>query len=47
VTSRRYLTPDAFKQALETRLRSAAAQQGITMNRMRQRLIFERFLFLK
>jgi hypothetical protein len=44
VTSRRYLTPDAFKQALETRLRSAATQQGITMNRMRQRLIFERFL---
>lgn len=44
MTSRRYLTPDAFKQALETRLRSAAAQQGITMNRMRQRLIFERFL---
>lgn len=44
MTSRRYLTPDAFKQALETRLRSAATQQGISMNRMRQRLIFERFL---
>jgi len=44
VNSRRYATPDAFKQALETRLRSIATQRGITMNRLRQRLIFERFL---
>lgn len=44
MNSRRYITPDAFKQALEARLRSAATQQGLTMNRLRQRLIFERFL---
>lgn len=44
MSSRRYDTPEAFKQALETRLRGAAAQQGVHMNRLRQRLIFERFL---
>jgi hypothetical protein len=41
--ARGYVTPIAFKQALEQRLRSAA-RDGRDFTRRRQRLVFERFL---
>jgi len=43
MTTERYATPQAFKQALEQRLRSASAS-GIDFARRRQILVFERFL---
>nr|WP_233261342.1 nucleotidyl transferase AbiEii/AbiGii toxin family protein [Vitiosangium sp. GDMCC 1.1324] len=44
MSSHPYRTSAAFKQALEARLRAAAASSGMPMNRLRQRLIFDRFL---
>ncbi len=43
MTARPYSTPAAFKQALETRLKSASAT-GLDFGRRRQLLVFERFL---
>lgn len=43
MTERRYDSPNAFKQALEQRLRTASAG-GAAFTRKRQRLVFERFL---
>ena len=43
MTVREYSTPLAFKQALEQRLRSAAAT-GTDFGRRRQLLVFDRFL---
>jgi hypothetical protein len=43
VTTPRYATPQAFKQALEQRLRTASAS-GVDLARRRQLLVFERFL---
>jgi hypothetical protein len=39
-----YSTPLAYKQALETRVRRAAAAAQLDMNRFRQTLIYDRFL---
>ena len=39
-----YATPLAFKQALETRIRNAAAKTGSDIGRFRQVLVFDRFL---
>lgn len=44
MTSRQYQGPEAFKQALETRIRQAAAASRMDMGRFRQLLIFDRFL---
>jgi hypothetical protein len=44
MTATRYATPEGFKQALETRLRNEARGIGVGMGRLRQVLIFERFL---
>ena len=41
--TRQYATPAAFKQAVEHRLREAAAGDGVELARLRQRLIFDRF----
>jgi Nucleotidyl transferase AbiEii toxin, Type IV TA system len=43
MTARAYATPEAFKQALEQRLRTGA-QTGPRLRRSRQLLVFERFL---
>ena len=43
MTSRTYASPEAFKQALEQRLR-AAASSGAEFARKRQLLVFDRFL---
>jgi nucleotidyltransferase AbiEii toxin of type IV toxin-antitoxin system len=43
MTIRRYTSPEAFKQALEQRLR-ASARTGATFARKRQLLVFDRFL---
>jgi hypothetical protein len=43
MTSRRYATPAAFKQALEERLRARTAT-GVEFTRRRQLLVFDRFL---
>ena len=43
MTARTYPSPEAFKQALEQRLR-AAAKSGAEFARRRQLLVFERFL---
>ena len=40
---RRYTTPLAFKAALEARIARRAREQGRTVNRLRQRLVMERF----
>jgi hypothetical protein len=40
----RYATPDAFKQAVEHRLLAEANARGIDVNRVRQLLVFDRFL---
>ena len=40
----RFETPLAFKQSLEQRLRDKAALSGVDINRLRQVLIYERFL---
>ena len=42
--TQRYATPAAFKQAVEHRLREAAAGGGSELARVRQRLVFDRFL---
>lgn len=42
--TRRYETPEAFKQALEARVRRAARESGVDMGRFRQLLLFDRFL---
>ena len=39
-----YATPEAFKQALERRLLTQAVEAGHDVNRVRQLLIFDRFL---
>lgn len=39
-----YATPVAFRTALEHRLRDRAAKQGTDLSRLRQILVFERFL---
>jgi hypothetical protein len=44
VKAKTYATPEAFKQALEVRLRDAALRGRVPMNRLRQVLLFERFL---
>jgi hypothetical protein len=41
---RRYASPQAFKQALEQRLRSEAAATGRDLRRLRQFVVYERFL---
>lgn len=43
MTAKAYATPEAFKQALEQRLR-AAAKNGAEIERKRQLLVFDRFL---
>jgi hypothetical protein len=43
MTSHRYATPEAFKQALEQRLRSSS-RSGADMAHRRQLLVFDRFL---
>ena len=40
----KYRTPEAFKVALEVRVRRYAAVDGVDMNRFRQLLVFDRFL---
>lgn len=40
----RYATPEAFKQSLETRLRRVASETLRDLTRIRQRLVFDRFL---
>src|SRR5687767_9657275 len=40
----RYATPDAFKHALETRIRHHAARSSVDMGHFRQLLVFDRFL---
>jgi hypothetical protein len=39
-----YATPQAFREALETRLRNAAQQRGSDVQRLRRRVAFERLL---
>ena len=41
---RRYATPAGFKAALEQRLRSRAAGDGLELQRLRQLVVFERFV---
>lgn len=41
---RSYSTPEAFRQALEQRIRRAAQAEGRDMSRLRQLLVFDRFL---
>jgi hypothetical protein len=43
MTARTYSSPEAFKQALEQRLRTAA-KAGTVLTRKRQLLVFDRFL---
>lgn len=42
--AKRYASPEAFKQALEDRIRQEAARRKINMSRFRQLLVFDRFL---
>ncbi len=44
MTVSRYSTPLAFKQALEARVRGWASERGSDMNRVRQLIVFDRFL---
>lgn len=41
---RPYANPRAFKDALEARIKRRAKERGVAMNRLRQLLVFERFL---
>jgi predicted nucleotidyltransferase component of viral defense system len=41
---KQYATPEAFKHALETRIRKASTEAGMDLARYRQLLIFDRFL---
>jgi hypothetical protein len=43
MTPRTYSSPEAFKQALEQRLR-ASAKTGVEFARKRQLVVFDRFL---
>jgi hypothetical protein len=40
----RYVTPYAFRRALEDRLRQQALREGIDLQRLRRRVAFERLL---
>jgi len=40
----KYATPEAFRAALDQRIRNEAATSGVTVMRLRKRLAFERFL---
>lgn len=42
--ARRYVTPLAFKTAVEMRLRRAAAASGTDLQRLRQMLVFDRYV---
>jgi Nucleotidyl transferase AbiEii toxin, Type IV TA system len=42
--SRNYKTPEAFRMALEQRIRTAARRPAASINRFRQLLVFDRFL---
>lgn len=42
MTIRGYASPEAFKQALEQRLRTTA-KTGVALTRKRQLLVFDRF----
>lgn len=44
MTPGRYASPAAFKQALEHRLRERAAGEGVELARLRQLLVFDRFV---
>jgi hypothetical protein len=44
MTGPRYPTPASFKQALETRLRNEALATGVPLGRLRQLVVFDRFL---
>ena len=44
MTTREYGSPAAFKQAVEHRLREEAAGDGVELARLRQLLVFDRFL---
>jgi hypothetical protein len=44
MTEAKYATPEAFKHALETRLRNEALATGIPLARLRQVIVFDRFL---
>lgn len=44
MTTPSYRSPEAFRGALEQRIRTAATKAGVPMNRFRQLLVFERFL---
>ena len=44
MTNRVYKTPAAFKQSLEQRLRTRAAEAGLELNGLRQLVVFDRFL---
>lgn len=44
MTIRRYATPAAFKHALEERLRAVSERHHTPVHRVRQRLVFDRFL---
>jgi hypothetical protein len=44
VSVRQYKTPAAFKQALETRLQEISRTSGKRLDRLRQQLVFDRFL---
>jgi len=40
----RYQTPEAFRAALDQRLKTEAAKRGVALMRLRKRVAFERFL---
>jgi hypothetical protein len=40
----KYTTPEAFRAALDQRIRNEAATSGVTVMRLRKRVAFERFL---
>jgi hypothetical protein len=42
--TRQYASPEAFKQALEARIRKAARAASLDMGRLRQILVYDRFL---
>lgn len=42
--SKRFATPEAFRQALEARLRTTADRQGIALNDLRLKFVMERLL---
>ncbi len=44
MAERSYATPEAFRMALEQRIRRAAQSEGRDMSRFRQLLVFDRFL---